>query len=266
MIHRDPNSLGQNFIKFPSLVRELFSITTIGSEDTVLEIGPGLGVITQELAKVCQKVIAVEKDKELAVKLKKKFETIKNVEIVETDFLDYPLLETDYKVFSNIPFSITAKIIEKFLEAENQPKEIYLLMQLETAEKYEGLKMESQASILTKPWYEIKIIGDIDRTSFTKKPQIDIVLIKFAKRENPFLRDYLKSLYFDFVKFGFSQWQPTFIKSWEKILTYKQLKTIEKKYHLTNLRPSEVSLDNWLLVFKDFAKIATAEQKEKLKG
>jgi len=259
-------NLSQNFIKFPSIVRQLLGVTSINKNDKVLEIGPGLGVITQELAKISRQVIAVEKDKNLVEKLRIKFEAADNVEIVTADFLDYPLPFDNYKVMANIPFSITAKIVEKFLAANNQPEEMYLLMQLEAAEKYEGIKHETQSSILVKPWYEVKIIGDIDRTSFTKKPQIDIVIVSFVKRENPFLRDYLKSIYFDFVKYGFNQWQPTFIKSFGKIFTYKQAKTFEKKYHLTNLKPSEVSLDNWLLVFKDFAKIATTEQIEKLKS
>ena len=86
-----------------------------------------------------------------------------------------------FEVFSNIPFNITAEIIDKLLKAENKPLEIYLVIQTEAAEKYIGdIGLETQSSILAKIFYDVEILGDIDRTAFTPKPQIKISFIKFV--------------------------------------------------------------------------------------
>jgi len=185
------------------------------------------------------------------------------LEIHLDDFLKFKLPTTPYKVFANIPFSLTSEIVSRFLKSTPLPESMYFLMQYEAAQKFVGLP-ESQSSLLCKPWYEIKIIGDVDRSNFTKKPQIIVVFVEFNKRSLPFIKDEFKKEYRDFILYGFNQWQPTFLDSYKKVFTYTQLKNIEKMFKLTNLKLTEVSFDTWLQIFKTYLKIANKTQREEI--
>ena len=264
MTYHDKQSLGQNFIKYRGLVSELINEANLHKDDLVIEIGSGKGIITQELVKVAKEVIAVEKDemlwRELNIKLKHQ-----NLKIINNDFLDYELPKEKYKVFSNIPFSITAEIINKIWQSDNLPESMYLIMQKEAAEKFVGKSAETLSSILTKPWFEIEILGEIDRTNFTQKPQIKIVFVKFANRPLPFIHDADKKIFRDFVSYGFSAWRPTVMEAYEKVLTYDQRKNIKKMLKIGEVKPSELSFDKWLLLFKTWNRIANEKQREIVK-
>lgn len=254
MVFHDPNSLSQNFIKYPDLVSQLVRASNINDSDTVIEIGPGHGIITRALLRQSKQVIAIEIDPILASKLIESHKNITNLKVLCQDFLTYPLPSFPYKVFSNIPFSLTSKIINKFLTAPTIPTSMYLILQQEVAEKFMG-HPETKSSLLAKPWYEIKILGGIDRTSFTKKPQVRIVLAEFKKRPLAFIKDEHQKEYRRFINYGFHQWQPTFLEAYKKVFTYPQLKNIEKTFKLTGLKPSQVSFDSWLHIFKIYLRL-----------
>ena len=262
MPYHQKDSLSQNFIKYPVLVAQLLDASDLKRSDTVLEIGPGRGIITAQLLKRVTKVIVVEKDPILAGKLIEMNNKSPKLKILPKDFLNCTLPNIPYKVFSNIPFSLTAKIVSKFLSSPTLPDSMYFIMQLEAVEKFMGFPKETQSSLLAKPWYEIKNLGDIDRSTFTKKPQVKIALLEFKKRSLPFIKDENKKEYRNFIAYGFSQWQGTFLESYQKIFTYPQLKTLEKTFKLTGLKPTQVSFDTWLQVFKTYLKIANETQRD----
>ncbi len=265
MVFHDPNSLSQNFIKSPYLVKELLEEIDIDKQSLVLEIGPGKGIITEQLINKAGMVIAVEKDKSLYRELKEKYGYCQNLKIYNQDFLEFNLPRKPFIVVANIPFAITAKIINKLL-TEQMPQAMYLIMQLEVAEKFIGKNGETQSSLLTKPWYEMEILGEIDSTSFSLKPQVKIVLMKFIKRNKAFIKDELKSHYRSFIYYGFNQWQPTISLAFKKVMSFAQRKRFEKIYKINELKPSELSFDNWLLMFKDFDKIVNEDQKKIMKS
>jgi 23S rRNA (adenine-N6)-dimethyltransferase len=265
MVYHDPNSLSQNFIKSRCLVEELLTEINIDSRSLVIEIGPGKGIITEQLIKIAGMVITVEKDELLCQGLREKFKDCQNLKIYHEDFLEFNLPHKPFVVVANIPFAITAKIMNKLL-TEQMPEAMYLIMQMEVAEKFIGKYGETQSSMLTKPWYEIEILGEIDRTSFTLKPQIKIVLVKFIKRKNVYIRDESKSHYRNFIFYGFNQWQPTVSEAFKKVMSFAQRKRFEKVYKIDKLKPSELNFDNWLLMFKNFDKIVNEEQKRIMKS
>jgi len=97
----------QNFLKDPAFVENLINKADIDHNDSVVEIGPGKGIITKILAEKAGRVIAVEVEEKLYTKLKDKFKDRKNVKIIKADFLKWQLPSSPYKVFSNIPFNLT---------------------------------------------------------------------------------------------------------------------------------------------------------------
>jgi len=260
-------SFSQNFIKSSVLVKQLLSISFISPNDLVVEIGPGLGIITQELIDVVREVIAVEKDRELFANLKNKFNQAKNLKIFNQDFLDWTLPAKPYKIFSNIPFNITAEIIDKLLKSQNKPTEFYFIMQLEAAQKYIlNNQSNAQNSILLAPFYDVQILGDIDRTSFTPKPQVDIVFVKFVLKDN-FLFDLpIYQQFRDFVIFGFNQWKANIFEIYKKIFSYDQFKKINHQLKINNLKPSQLNFEQWQKLFDIYIKFVSPEKKKLIFG
>ena len=164
--HHAKLSHSQNFLRDPELVKKLVEKSSLTSEDMVLEIGPGKGIITSVLAKHCKRVLAVEADKNLHLELKGKFSSLTNIEIHHQDFLEFSLPKYEYKVFSNIPFNITADIVRKLFDSENSPTNSYLIMQKEAAEKYGGFKSETLFSVLHKPWFAFNKVYEFQKNDF----------------------------------------------------------------------------------------------------
>src|SRR4030042_6098160 len=128
--------LGQNFLINQEILKKIIKAADISTEDIILEIGPGIGTMTQELAKKAEKVIAIEKDKKMVEILDKTladFTNIKviNADILKTDLANYKLITNNYKLISNLPYNIASAIIRKFLEYENPPQEMILMVQKE---------------------------------------------------------------------------------------------------------------------------------------
>jgi 23S rRNA (adenine-N6)-dimethyltransferase len=269
--------LSQNFIKDPFVVKELLSVSSINPNDIVVEIGPGRGIITKELIVRSKEVIAIEKDLDLYQGLIEKFKDIKNLKILNKDFLNWNLPNQSYKVFSNIPFNITAEIIDKFLKSKNKPIEIYFVLQTEAAEKYQGGEIETQNSILSKIFYDVEILGEIDRTAFTPKPQINISFIKFTlKNQKERLpcqgemsegqRGFDYQQFRDFVIYGFNQWKADIFNAYKKIFSYQQFKLINKNLKINQLKPSQLKLNQWLDFFDIYQKFAPISKKDLIDG
>ena len=258
--------LSQNFIKDPFVVKELLAASSINSNDLVVEIGPGRGIITKELILKAKEVVAIEKDLDLYQGLIEKFKDTKNLKILNKDFLNWNLPESPYKVFSNIPFSITAEIVDKFLKSTNHPTEIYFILQTEAARKYQGGEIETQSSILAKIFYDVEILGEIDRTAFTPKPQINISFIKFTLKNKEIIEPEIYQQFRDFVIFGFNQWKADIFNAYKKIFSHQQFKLINKNLKINQLKPSQLKLDQWFDFFDIYQKFTPISKKDLIDG
>lgn len=254
----------QNFLRRPEFVRSLIDKTDLSEHDTVIEIGPGKGIITQQLAKIAHQVIAVEIDQKLAINLQNSFQKSPNIKIVRADFLRWPLpQESPYTVFSNIPFNMTANIVQKLTRDRNPPRVAYLIMQDKAAFRFIGKPQakESQTSILLKPWFEIEIIANIDRREFTPIPQINAVLAEFRKREPPLVEKESCQWFRDFVIYGYNQWQPTILDAFKKVFSPRQRDILERELGIRGLKPSDLTIDQWLELFKTFTTYVPPDRK-----
>lgn len=215
-------SLGQNFLKSSKIAEEIVSAGEVGSEDVVLEVGPGKGILTEELLKKAKKVIAVEKDERLAAFLQEKFaEDIKNgkLEIAKGDILHfqpttlphrqagYNLQPTTYKIIANIPYYITSRFLRTFLEGQPeglQPALMVLMIQKEVAERIVGQK-ESLLSISVKAYGKPEIVRKVPAGFFSPPPKVDSAILKISGISKDFFRDIDEKLFFETVKKGFAQ-------------------------------------------------------------
>jgi 16S rRNA (adenine1518-N6/adenine1519-N6)-dimethyltransferase len=129
-------SLGQHWLRDVDVLAHIADSAELAENDTVLEIGPGLGTLTSVLLRRSKKVIAVEFDEDLARKLPGQFPG-KDLEVIQSDILSFDLstLPAGYKVVANVPYYITSKIVQLLMTAENRPDIAVLLVQKEVAER-----------------------------------------------------------------------------------------------------------------------------------
>jgi len=246
MFNKPKKSLGQNFLKSEKIAQEIVEAGEVCSEDIVLEVGPGEGILTAELLKKAKKVIAVEKDEQLAEFLKIKFiNEIKNgkLEIISDDILkldfNNKLFAKSYKLIANIPYYITSHLLRTFLESDYQPSLMVLMVQKEVAERIVGTK-ESILSISVKAYGEPEIIRKVPASYFSPAPKVDSAVIKISNISKIFFKDISENKFFETVKKGFSQ---------KRKMLINNLKTNKDVFKACNIaekaRAEDVSLDQW---------------------
>lgn len=241
--------LSQNFIYNQSLIKLLISKSSINLTDTVLEIGPGKGFITLQLLKISKRVIAVELDQKLILHLQKFFPNNTKLELHSGDFLNFQLPKIPYKVFSNIPFSIEGKIVRKLLESENPPLDSYLIVRKDLAERLSGIVKNNMFSITYKPFFDFEIIYNLNFTDFIPPINIKTVMWRIYKKDSPLIPFHRVDEWKKFIKNGFGTGQDIEINLKKYLGTLKQ-NTVENQLELSlKVKPSHLSLENWLKIF-----------------
>jgi len=244
--------LGQNFLIDKQVIKKVIRAANLLPKDVVLEIGPGTGALTQEIAKTVKKVIAVEKDKNLCQILKQVLKDFKNVKIVNQDILNYSLQTTNYKLIASLPFYITAPIIRKFLEIKNSPKEMILIVQKEVAQRIcaKPPKM-SILSVSVQFYANVKIISYISKKSFYPQPKVDSAIIKIVPGKK--YKDVDIDLFFKIVKAGFAHPRKQLINNLSKMLKLdkKELSSLLLKNNIRPIQRAEaLSINDWIKLSK----------------
>ena len=195
--------LGQNFLIDKTVISKLIKGAKLLKTDTVLEIGPGMGVLTQEIAKIAKRVIAVEKDPRMCKLLKERLRDFKNIEIINQDILKFQPKIENYKIISNLPFYITAPTIRKFLEAKNPPQEMILIIQKEVAQRICAQPSKMSILAVSVQFYSNpKILSYVSKKSFYPQPKVDSAIIKIILEKKYKINI---DKFFKVVKAGFSQ-------------------------------------------------------------
>lgn len=254
----------QNFLHSKKLVKRLVDESNLNKEDIVYEIGPGKGIITAELANCCKEIHAIELDKELYDKLKDRFKENSNIFLYNKDFLKMRLPNFDYKIFSNIPFNLTADILTKLLTNDNSPKDMYIIMQYEAILKYAGYPYYSDSlkSLMFKPIYEIKIVHEFEMSDFTPKPNVAIDMAHFHKKEYCDIKNASIKEYWDFLTYVYSAKGQSFKEKTKKVFSYEQQKRLRKGLGIRDEdHISCWTYKQWLGLFDCYNKLVCKEKK-----
>lgn len=259
----------QNFLHNKELVEELVNNSNINSNDNVLEIGPGKGIITLALLKKCKYLKAVELDEALYKDLKLKLKDNKNFDIILNDILEMDdIYNENYKIFSNIPFNITSSILSKFLSDEKLT-DLYLIMQYEAYKRFSSNSEEylTYKYLLYKPFYEFEIVHKFSPLDFKPEPNARIILSHIYKKNKPdlFLSDL--QLYLDFITYIFEKKSKQAKEKIEKLFTINQLNKILTDLKINeNTLFTELTYNQVLSIFKVYAKYALDVKKKIVKG
>lgn len=254
----------QNFLHSTKLVKHLIDICNVNSDDVVLEIGPGKGIITTELSICASKVIAVEFDKELYIKLSKKYANNDKVDVFYGDILKFTPRVSNYCVFSNIPFNITSKILNKFLSDKKNDK-MYLIMQYEPFIKYAGAPYcnETLRSMLYKPFFDMELKHKFNPSDFKPAPQARIVLASFERKMFPDVKMEEEKLYKDFLAYIYTNKGETFFAKIKTLFSDNQIKRVWGQVKIDKTtKISEVPYEVFLKVFKLFFLYGTDKNKQ----
>lgn len=243
--------LSQNFLRNRRLVSKLVGNSSIAKNDLVLEVGPGNGIITQELLAKAQQVIAVELDPYWYDHLQTRFQGEHGLILYKGDFLTHTLPQLPYKVFANIPFAVEGKIIRKLIEAENPPQECYLVVMSELAKRLAAEDTNNMFSAMHKPWFEFSITHRFKPSDFSPVPNVQAVLFRFMRKEKPLLPFSQRRAYQDFVKLGYDNGRS--VRS--NLKKRFSLSQIDKALHTCwinkKAKPSHLSAKQWVLLFKN---------------
>jgi len=245
--------LSQNFLKNPSQGKYLVELAGIGANDSILEIGPGEGALTESLLNKAQKVVAVEKDPEMVELLKQKFEPNPKLQIFEADILHFKIELSNYKVFANPPFSISSALVKRIAFIPNAPSEIYLFLQKEFANRIIAKHYNTQLAVLLKSFYSIKTIYEFKREDFSPVPNVSVVMVQFKRLDKPKINPENQKNFTKFVSYGFASQKSYLEKNYEKIFTHEQWKKLSKTLGFApKALILELTHEQWIGLFEAF--------------
>ena len=259
-------SLGQNFLSSKRIVGRIVMEGRVSETDTVLEIGPGKGILTEALLAKAKKVLAVEKDDGLFEFLNEKFsKQIKEgkLEILHGDILDFDftskLENQKYKLIANIPYNITGEIIRKFLSSSIQPSSMTLLVQKEVAQRIAAKDEKESILSLSVKIYGIPRLGfKISRGQFTPPPNVDSMVISIDNiSKEKFINAKIKEeKFFEVVKAGFAHKRKFLIRNLDEISTKEKLGEIFALAKISPLtRAESLKLEDWIILTKEITNI-----------
>ncbi|MGE5392684.1 MAG: 16S rRNA (adenine(1518)-N(6)/adenine(1519)-N(6))-dimethyltransferase RsmA [Candidatus Saccharibacteria bacterium] len=243
--------LGQNFLIDEEALAEAVGSAGLTAKDTVLEVGPGLGVLTEKLAQEAGRVVAVEKDPRLMGLLRARFKPMKNVEIVPGDILKFHVAKTipgAYKVVANIPYYLTSKLISVLLEQEHRPELMVIMVQKEVAQRITAKPGNlSILSLSVNFFAQAEIIRLVPKESFWPKPEVDSAIIRIRSKAT--LPDVDRKFFFRLLHLAFSGKRKQIHNTLGKALDIPRpmLDGILSSLGLdSTVRPQELSLSQWL--------------------
>ncbi|MFA6158493.1 MAG: 16S rRNA (adenine(1518)-N(6)/adenine(1519)-N(6))-dimethyltransferase RsmA [Candidatus Paceibacterota bacterium] len=257
-------SLGQNFLISPGIVERIAEAGDIQKGETVIEIGPGKGVLTAALLRAGAKVKAIEKDDRLIPfldELFKKEATRGDFELFHGDIMEMTperlsaRVPETYKVIANIPYYITGQIIRLFLSMPHKPINMVLMVQKEVANRIIARdEKESILSLSVKAYAKPELVVSVARGNFFPIPNVDSAVIKLTDIQNPFADAVQENRFFEIVKAGFGQKRKKLVRNLEAVANKDALeKTFATLGIDENARAEDIELAAWVELSKKLA-------------
>jgi 16S rRNA (adenine1518-N6/adenine1519-N6)-dimethyltransferase len=242
-------SLGQNFLTEPTILRKIVETAAVDQQTNVIEVGPGIGALTEQLAMNAAQVLAFEIDDRLIPVLEETLEPYENVTVVHQDVLKADLIGTTQSVFkqklplkvvANLPYYITTPIMMHFLESDLDVSEMVVMMQKEVADRISakpGTKAYGSLSIAVQYFMEASIAFIVPKTVFIPQPNVDSAIIKLTKRARPAVKVINEQAFFKLTKASFQLRRKTL---WNNLIHYYGKDDATKAWLTTSLAAAEI--------------------------
>lgn len=254
-------SLGQNFLHDAGIVRRIADSACVDAGDLVVEIGPGLGVLTRELAQRARRVIAIELDHRLAEYVRGL--DLPRTQVVESDVLEVDLTELTsgqpFIVVANLPYSIAAAAIAHILESENRPKRMVVMVQREVAERITARPSNmSILSVAVQFFGKPRIMFRIGPGAFIPPPNVESAVLRIDVCRDPPLAGEERAAFFELVRAGFSQRRKQLLNSISSASKIDK-PLVESALNAAAIDPKRraetLDVDDWLRLYKAFQQV-----------
>ena len=260
-------SLGQNFITDRSVIEKIIDGSEIGEEDLVIEIGPGIGVLTAEAAEAAMRVVAVEIDKKLIPILEETLGEYDNIRVINQDILKTDINEIireertaghftgGVKIIGNLPYYITTPIIMELLENGVKAESITIMMQKEVADRIKaspGGKTYGALSVAVQYYCTVEQIASVPKEVFIPRPKVDSAVLRLSVRDEKPVQLTDEKVFFACIRHGFGQRRKTLLNSLTGVcgLSKEQVKGVLAEAGVDAVRRAET------LSIEEFAAIA----------
>ena len=262
-------SRGQNFLIREEIYDKIIAAADLKKDDIVLEVGPGLGFLTEKLAKKVKKVIAVELDDRLSDVLRGRLEEMEigNVEVVNEDVLKFSIFNfqfsnnfkiqnSKFKIVANLPYQITSRFLRNFLgESEIKPSLTVLMLQKEVAERITAKPGKMSLLAVSAQYYaDVKIIDYVGKENFWPKPAVDSAVLRLdTKKTNRY--EINEREFFRLVRVGFSARRKMLknnLAGGYSITGQEASKKVKTAGLSEKIRAQELSVLDWVKLFGFF--------------
>jgi 16S rRNA (adenine1518-N6/adenine1519-N6)-dimethyltransferase len=212
-------SLGQNFLHDQNQLRKIVEAAELSKKDKVLEIGPGLGPLTELLLENAGEVLAIEMDRRLVEVLQERFASAKNLNLLHDDALAFLKREprdwSDWKLVANLPYSVASPILVELAQSPRRPERMVTTLQLEVAQRLMAQDDDDDYGVLTllvQLDYEPRDSFKIPADCFFPAPNVDSMCVVLQRRARPLLADGQRAAFVKIVKRAFSQRRKMMLK------------------------------------------------------
>jgi len=245
---RSTGWLGQHFLKSPRLAHSLVQQASIESSDLVVEIGAGNGILTHELARRAARVVAVEVDPSLAIPLLRRFSYHDKVLIVFGDFFDVPLPGQAFRIFGNIPFDKTTRLLRYLLDETEVPiRRADLIVQEGAAIK--RTRRWNLLNLCWAPWWAFTITRRITSRAFRPSPSVNAALLAISRKTNPLLPEQDKA---SFARFARTAWPESDVRSaMRHHLPARRLQILSRQCGFSlSASPPDLDVHQWITLYR----------------
>lgn len=257
-------SLGQNFLTRPQILKDIVAAADISEEDDVIEVGPGIGALTEQLARHAHHVLAFEIDENLLDVLDETLDPYKNVKIINADILKVNLPKVvaenldgkhTLKVVANLPYYITTPILKGLLQSTLPLDQIVVMMQKEVADRLNavpGTKPYGSLSVAVQLDLNVNIEFDVPKEAFMPRPKVDSAIVKLTHREPRKVQPYSKDAFYKTVHGCFAHRRKTLwnnlmgIYGKEEDTKARLMAVLEKLDIKPGVRPERLTVDDFV--------------------
>ncbi|MGJ9385882.1 16S rRNA (adenine(1518)-N(6)/adenine(1519)-N(6))-dimethyltransferase RsmA [Salipaludibacillus sp. CF4.18] len=271
-------SLGQNFLIDPNVLSNIVRAAGLTEDSGVIEIGPGIGALTEQSARSAERVLAFEIDQRLLPILKDTLSPYPHVEIVHKDVLKANLLQEvqryfkpnqDIAVVANLPYYVTTPILMKLLEEKLPIRVIVVMLQKEVAERIAaspGSKIYGSLSIAAQYYAKAETVFTVPKTVFVPQPNVDSAILRLTRREKPPVDVINEDFFFEFVQSSFVQRRKTVLNNlsvfFEEKLDKSDVATILEENGMDPKRRAEsISMEEFAFLSNEFFHQVKATEK-----
>lgn len=247
---------GQNFLIDANTVEKIAK-NACDKDHITIEIGPGIGSLTQKLAKYSKEVISYEIDSSLIPVLKETLGDLDNVTVIEEDFLNTDLGKASYHdeeivVAANLPYYITTPILFKLFESDLKIKCISVMVQKEVADRFKASvnsKDYNALSVIVQHSYDVSILMNISKNVFNPKPNVDSAVIVFKPKTKKYVKD--EKEFYEMVKMAFTQKRKTLFNNLKEHFDNEKIKKMYETLGLKDsIRAQEIDLDTFIRIYE----------------